>query len=77
MPVCRAGQLLQNPGAAMADVLPFKKRSLKEKAKGRTLCARGFHKWVVDKQQRFDVKQGGLVTVHRCQRCGATKNAAI
>ena len=71
MPVCRAGQLLQNPGAAMADVLPFKKRSLKEKAKGRTLCARGFHKWVVDKQQ------GGLVTVHRCQRCGATKNAAI
>ena len=42
----------------MADVLPFKKRSLKEKAKGRTLCSRGFHKWVVDKQQRFDVKQG-------------------
>ena len=61
----------------MADVLPFKKRSLKEKAKGRTLCSRGFHKWVVDKQQQFDVKQGRLVTVHRCQRCGATKNAAI
>jgi hypothetical protein len=60
----------------VADVLPFKKRSLKEKAKGRTLCGRGFHKWVVDKQQRFDVKQGRLVTVHRCQRCGATKNAA-
>lgn len=61
----------------MADVLLFKKRSLKEKARGRTLCSRGFHKWVVDKEQRFDVKQGRLVTVHRCRRCGATKNAAV
>ena len=53
----------------MADVLPFKKPSLQDKHKGKTLCKHGHHKWVVDKVKQFDVKQGKLVTVYRCARC--------
>ena len=60
----------------MAEVLPFKKRSLKEKHKGNTLCRHGHHKWLMDKAQQFDVKQGKLVTSYRCSRCGAMKNEA-
>ena len=60
----------------MADVLPFKKPSLQEKAKGKTLCGRGFHKWVIDQKKQFDVKQGRLITVRRCKRCGVTKTTA-
>jgi hypothetical protein len=57
----------------MADVLAFKKRSLQEKHKGKTLCRHGHHKWVVDKEKQFDVKQGRLVTVYRCSRCGKSR----
>ncbi len=57
----------------MADVIPFKRPSLKDKARGKTLCARGFHKWAIDQKQQFDVKQGRLVTVRRCIRCGVTR----
>jgi len=57
----------------MGDVIQFKKPSLKEKGKGRTLCNSGFHKWLVDKDKQFDVKAGKLVTVYRCKRCGVTK----
>ncbi|TVS08765.1 MAG: hypothetical protein EA417_22080 [Gammaproteobacteria bacterium] len=60
----------------MSNVLPFKKRSLKERARGRTLCNSGFHKWVIDQKKQFDVKRGKLVTIHRCKRCGATKVTA-
>jgi hypothetical protein len=45
----------------------------REKAEGRTLCDRGFHKWQVDPRKQFDVRAGKLVTVRRCTRCGATK----
>ncbi len=57
----------------MADVLPFKRPSAKDKHKGKTLCRHGHHKWQVDKQRQFDVKQGKLVTRYRCTRCGAEK----
>jgi hypothetical protein len=40
---------------------------------GDTLCRAGFHKWVVDQKKQFDVKLGKLVTVRRCDRCGARK----
>ncbi len=40
------------------------------KADGLTLCRSGFHKWQVVPGQRFDVKQGKLVTTERCARCG-------
>jgi hypothetical protein len=60
----------------VAEVLPFKKRSLKEKHKGNTLCRHGHHKWLIDKERQFDVKQGKLVTSYRCSRCGVMKNEA-
>ncbi len=57
----------------MADVLPFRKPSAKQKHRGNTLCRQGHHKWAVDKAKQFDVKQGKLVTVYRCSRCGKEK----
>lgn len=60
----------------MADILPFKKPSAKEKSKGKTLCRHGHHKWVVDKEKQFDVKQGRLVTRYRCARCDKTRVVA-
>ena len=60
----------------MADILPFKKPSLKNKTKGKTLCGRGFHKWAIDQNKQFDVMQGRLITVHKGLLCGATKTTA-
>lgn len=60
----------------MGDVIRFKKPKPSRNVKGRTLCRSGFHKWQVLKAQQFDVKQGRLVTVYRCSRCGVTKTAA-
>lgn len=57
----------------MADILTFRKPSLKEQHKGKTLCRHGHHKWVIDKAKQFDVKQGKLVTLLRCSRCGKQK----
>lgn len=57
----------------MADILPFKRPSPKQKHKGKTLCRSGFHKWQVVTNQQFDVKQGRLVTRYKCERCGEEK----
>ena len=57
----------------MADVVQFKRPKLKDKARGKTLCKSGFHKWVINQKKQFDVKQGKLVTVFNCSRCKATK----
>ncbi len=57
----------------MAEILPFRRPSLKERHKGKTLCRHGHHKWAVDKEKQFDVKRGRLVTVFRCSRCGKEK----
>lgn len=40
------------------------------------LCREGFHKWQPVKTTGFDVKQGKLVTLLRCARCGAEKTEA-
>lgn len=61
----------------MADILPFKRPRPGEKHKGKTLCKSGFHKWEVDKEKQFDSRQGRLVTLYRCARCGATKTEAV
>lgn len=61
----------------MADILTFRRPSLKEKHKGNTLCRHGHHKWRVDKAKQFDVKQGRLVTVYCCARCGERKVKAL
>ena len=59
------------------NVLPFRKPrsqpSLKARARGRTLCQSGFHKWQIDQKKQFDVKQGKLVTIERCIRCDAVR----
>ena len=60
----------------MGDVVRFKKPKLKEKHKGKTLCRNGFHKWEVDKSKPFAVKEGKLLTMYRCKRCGATQAKA-
>lgn len=61
----------------MGEVVRFKKPGLKEKNKGKTLCASGFHKWTIATGRKFDVKQGRLVTVSRCARCGKEKNELL
>ena len=59
----------------MGDVIRFKKPSLQDKHKGKTLCKSGFHKWeIVDTP--FDVKQGKMVSRYRCKRCGLEKTEA-
>lgn len=52
----------------MSNVVPFRKPV---KAKG--LCQHGFHKWKIRQEKQFDVQQGKLVTVYRCERCGEQK----
>jgi len=56
------------------NIVPFKKPRPSEKHRNKTLCRSGFHKWQVVQDQPFDVKRGKLVTVYRCERCGATKS---
>jgi hypothetical protein len=58
----------------MADILPFKRPG--GRLRGNSLCRSNHHKWEVLKDRRFDVKQGRLVTVERCSRCGATRTRA-
>jgi hypothetical protein len=57
----------------VAEILPFRRPKASEKHKGNTLCRHNHHKWVVDKEQVFDSKQGRLVTRYRCERCGKTR----
>lgn len=67
----------------MADVVSLKdaarrkaaraKRERQARARGRTMCGRGFHKWAIDPHKQFDVHEGRLVTVLRCERCDATR----
>ncbi|MET0379692.1 MAG: hypothetical protein ABW049_11940 [Spongiibacteraceae bacterium] len=58
----------------MADILPFKPRP--PRSDGSTLCRNGHHRWVIWQRKPFDVKQGKLVTVYRCERCGKEKTEA-
>ncbi len=53
----------------MSNVLPFRKPS----APAKGLCQHGFHRWVIVTEKQFDVRQGRLVTVWRCERCGEQK----
>lgn len=57
----------------MGDVIAFKRPSPFDKHKGKTLCRSGFHKWVVVKDNQFDVKLGKLISTYRCERCGEKK----
>ncbi len=57
----------------MADIIQFRKPAAADKARGKTLCKRGFHKWEILHDRQFDSRQGRLVTVYRCSRCDASK----
>ncbi len=57
----------------MADVIAFRRPTLKEKHRGNTLCRHGHHKWELDTARQFDVKRGKLITAYRCSRCGKLK----
>jgi hypothetical protein len=61
---------------AMSNILPFKRPSRKasEIHKGKTLCKSGFHKWEISKDKQFDSRQGKLVTLYVCARCGVNKS---
>lgn len=61
----------------MGDILAFKKKTAAERHKGKTLCRSGFHKWKILTEKKFDVKQGKLITVYQCTRCGKQKNTTI
>ena len=61
----------------MSNVIQFKKKTPAQKHKGKSLCRSGFHKWAVDKERVFDSKQGKLVTVYKCTRCGAIKHSLV
>lgn len=61
----------------MGEVVKFKKPKLSEKHKGKTLCKSGFHKWEIVQEKQFDSQQGKLVTLYRCNRCGANKTKAL
>ena len=60
----------------MGDIVRFRKPTAAQLAEGKTLCRRGFHKWVVATDNRFDSKQGRLVTCYRRSGCSATKTTA-
>lgn len=60
----------------MGEIIRFKKPSLAEKHRGKGLCRSGFHKWEIVQEKQFDVKQGKLVTIYKCKRCGEMKNEA-
>ena len=61
----------------MSKILEFRKPSAKAKNKGKTLCLHDFHKWKAVTKTKFDVKQGKLVSVFRCERCGKEKTQLV
>lgn len=60
----------------MGDLLKGKFGANARRAKNArsSLCANGHHRWAVQTEQKFDVKQGRLVTVERCERCGKSRH---
>lgn len=63
-------QAMSGPPNNVIQLRKAKNARLSKRAEGKTLCDSGFHKWQTLKQSQFDVKQGKLVTVEQCQRCG-------
>ncbi|XOV84722.1 MAG: hypothetical protein ACFHXK_06290 [bacterium] len=55
------------------DLNKFRKLQRKNRGKHTTLCKSGFHKWVFSDKKQFDVKQGKLISIERCERCQMTR----
>lgn len=60
-------------GGSVTRLDTHKRKSRKTRAKGDTLCRRGFHKWQPINSNPFDVRKGKLITGYRCSRCGKTR----
>ena len=60
----------------MTNIIPLQPRK-KKQAPAKGLCQHGFHKWVIWKDKQFDSRQGRLVTVFRCERCGKQRVKAL
>lgn len=60
----------------MGEIVTFRRPKASVRHKGNTLCRNNHHKWMLDKSQVFDVKQGRLVNRYRCTRCGTIRNRA-
>jgi hypothetical protein len=57
----------------MAEIPSFRRPGPGKAQRGNTLCRNNHHRWSPDKTTRFDVQRGRLVTILRCERCGATR----
>ncbi|MCR9260522.1 MAG: hypothetical protein NXH95_12410 [Pseudomonadaceae bacterium] len=55
------------------DFNKFRKKQRQQRGKDTTLCRSGFHKWVFSEKKQFDVKQGKLISIQRCERCQLTR----
>jgi hypothetical protein len=60
----------------MGDVVQLKKKKPVEKHRRSLLYKRNFHQWEIDKERQFDTRQGRLMTLYKCKRCGKTKTEA-
>ncbi len=57
----------------MGEVVKFAPRKPRAQS---SLCREGHHKWKIEKSSQFDIKQGRLVSVYICERCGRRKTTA-
>lgn len=65
----QSGKVVElRPGKRSANAVAKAERG--KRANGKTLCGRGFHRWKTANERPFDVKQGKLLTLERCERCG-------
>ncbi len=58
----------------MGEVIQFRRPRPGKNTRGKTLCREGFHKWEVWQRTPFDVKEGKLITVYKCVRCGEMRS---
>lgn len=67
----RADEARWVAGMTEDNVVPLRRRQRRrKKSEGDTLCRAGRHRWEVVTESKFDVRQGRLVTLLRCSRCG-------
>jgi hypothetical protein len=63
--------------STIANLHTVRQARQRTRASGITYCRSGFHQWQVVTEQRFDVREGKLLTIERCTRCGKTRNKAL
>lgn len=64
----------------MGEVIAFKAAKKKKQQSSQaaaTLCREGHHKWEIDQEKQFDSREGRLVTLYICSRCGKKKTQLL